>query len=172
MSNVELDKLSEWFKSNILSLNIKKTSYILCSPKSKCRQQLIISFTIQIYGKTIDRVENARFIGVYTDEKLQWNEHINQILAKVSKNIGILKKISHLLSTSVLLQLYNTLVLPYLNYCNMICTAASETLLNKLQVLQKRLFKLLISLLGEHTQTLYSIKFNYRNLNRSDTFKY
>jgi len=174
MSNVELDKLSEWFKSNILSLNIKKTSYILCSPKSKCRQQLIISFTIQIDGKTIDRVENARFLGVYrpTDEKLQWNEHINQISAKVSKNIGILKKISHLLSTSVLLQLYNTLVLPYLNYCNMICTAASETLLNKLQVLQKRLFKLLISLLGEHTQTLYSIKFNYQNLNRSDTFKY
>jgi len=38
----------------------------------------------------------------------------------------------------------------------MIWTAASETLLNrpKLEVLQKRLFKLLISLLGEHTQTL------------------
>jgi len=51
----------------------------------------------------------------------------------------------------VLLQLYNTLVLPYLNYSNIIWTAASETLLNKLQVLQKRLFKLLISLLGEHT---------------------
>jgi len=28
MSNVELDKLSEWFKSNRLSLNIKKTNYI------------------------------------------------------------------------------------------------------------------------------------------------
>jgi len=56
----------------------------------------------------------------------------------------------------VLLQLYNTLVLPYLNYCNMMTTAASETLLNK----QKRLFELLISLLGEHTQTLYSINFN------------
>jgi len=71
---------------------------------------------------------------VYIDEKLQWIEHINHISAKVSKNIGILKKISHLLSTSVLLQLYNTLVLPYLNYCNMIWTVASETLLNKLQV--------------------------------------
>ena len=65
-------------------------------------------------------MENARFLGVYTDEKLQWNEHISQISAKVSKNIGILKKISHLLSTPVLLQLYNTLVLSYLNYCNMI----------------------------------------------------
>jgi len=97
--------------------------------------------------KVIDRVKNARFLGVYIDEKLQWNEHINQISA-ISKNIGILKKISHLLSTYVLLQLYNTLVLPYLNYCNMIWTAASETLLNKLQVLQKRLFELLISLLG------------------------
>ena len=28
MSNVEIDKLSEWFKSNRLSLNIKKTNYI------------------------------------------------------------------------------------------------------------------------------------------------
>jgi len=63
MSNVELDKLSEWFKSNRLSLNIKKTNYILFFPKSKCRQQLINSFTIQIDGKIIDRVENARFLG-------------------------------------------------------------------------------------------------------------
>jgi len=76
MSNVELDKRSEWFKSNRLSLNSKKTNYILFSPKYKCRQQLINSFTIQIDGKTIDRVENARFLGVYIDEKLQWNEHI------------------------------------------------------------------------------------------------
>jgi len=88
------------------------------------------------------------------------------------KDIDILKKESQLLSTYVLLQLYNTLVLPYLNYCNMIWTAASETLLNKLQVLQKRLFELLISLLGEHTQTLYSINFNCWNLNRSGNFKY
>ena len=73
-------------------------------------------------------MEHARFLGVYIDEKLQWNEHINQISVKVSKIIGMLKKISHLLSTSVLLQLYNTLVLPYLNYYNMIWTAASESI--------------------------------------------
>jgi len=54
-----------------------------------------------------------------------------------SKNIGILKKISHLLSTSVLLQLYNTLVLHYLKYCNMIWTAASESLLNNVTGLTK-----------------------------------
>ena len=97
MSNAELDKLSEWFKSNRLSLNNKKTNYIIFSPKSKCRQQQIHSFAIQIDGKTIERVKHNGFLRV--DEKLQWNEHINQISAKVSKNIGILKKISHLLST-------------------------------------------------------------------------
>jgi len=51
MSNAELDKLSKWFKSNRLSLNIKKTNYIIFSPKSKRRQQQINSFTIQIDGK-------------------------------------------------------------------------------------------------------------------------
>ena len=61
---------------------------------------------------------------------------------------------------SVLLQLYNTLVLPYLNYCNMMTTAASETLLNK----QKRLFELLISLLGEpHTDPLFN-KFQLKQI--------
>ena len=47
MSNAELDKLSEWFKSNRLSLNIKKTNYIIFSPKSKCREQQINSFTFK-----------------------------------------------------------------------------------------------------------------------------
>ena len=32
-NNVELDKLSEWFKSNRLPLDIKKTNYIIFSPK-------------------------------------------------------------------------------------------------------------------------------------------
>ena len=77
MSNAELDNLSEWFKSNRLSLNIKKTNYIIFSPKSKCRQQQVNSFTIHIDGETIERVEHARFLGVYTDEKLQWNEQSN-----------------------------------------------------------------------------------------------
>ena len=51
MSNVELDKLSKWFKSYRLSLNVKKTNYIKFSPKSECRQHQTDSFTIQIYGK-------------------------------------------------------------------------------------------------------------------------
>jgi len=65
MSNAEWDKLSEWFKSNRLSLNIKTTNYIIFSPKCKCRQQQINSFTIQIDGKIIERVEHARILGVY-----------------------------------------------------------------------------------------------------------
>jgi len=46
MSSMELDRLSKWFKSNRLYLNIKKTNYIILSPKCKCRQQQINSFTI------------------------------------------------------------------------------------------------------------------------------
>ena len=106
MSNAELDKLCEWFKSNRLSLNIKKIT-MLYFP----RNLNVDSIYHSNRWKTIERVEHARFLGVYIDEKLQWNEHINQISAKVSKNIGILKKISHVLSTSVLLTCYNCIIL-------------------------------------------------------------
>jgi len=47
------------------------------------RKHWYIHWYIQIHGKTIHRVEHARFLGVYIDEKLQWNERVNQISAKV-----------------------------------------------------------------------------------------
>ena len=46
----------------------------------------------------------------------QWNKHINHISLKVSKAIGILYRLKSVYSLSVLLTLYNTLVLPYFNY--------------------------------------------------------
>ena len=141
ITNSELNKLSNWFRANRLSLNVKKTNYIIFSPKCK-QSPLLNSFTIQIDGRAIERVTHARFLGVYIDEKLKWDKHVQQILTKISKNTGILIKLGHLLSTPVLLQLYNTLILPYLNYCNIVWGSAPEIVLNKLHVLQKKAMRI------------------------------
>jgi len=54
--------------------------------------------------------------------------------------------------------------------CNMIWSAASESLLNKLQVLQKKAVRI-VSKSAVRAYTLCSKNFNYCNLNRSDTFR-
>ena len=64
----------------------------------------------------IERVDSTKFIGIYIDESLTWANHIKIIANKIAKNVGIIRKISHLLSTKILKSLYYTMINPYLFY--------------------------------------------------------
>jgi len=65
--NQELTKLCEWFSSNKLMLNIKKTSYMIFGRKGKCIDG---NFTVKISNSIIERVKYTKFLGVYFDEDL------------------------------------------------------------------------------------------------------
>ena len=139
--NSELCKLSEWFKANKLSLNIKKTHYIMFGNKSKaCFDS---NFHIVIENNTLERVSSTKFLGVFVDEDLNWKSHASQLALKISKNIGVINKIKYLLARDVLLSLYYTMIHPYLLYCNIIWGGASQLALHRLTVLQKRAVRMM-----------------------------
>jgi len=72
------------------------------------------------------------------------------------KSIGIIKRISHLLSPQILKNLYYALIHPYLNYCNLIWTSTYPTHLDKLQILQKKAIRVITnSSYNSHTKTLF-----------------
>ena len=48
---------------------------------------------------------------------MTWNFHMNEVPKKISRNIGILKKLQLVLPNNILLTIYNTLILPHINYC-------------------------------------------------------
>ena len=58
-----------------------------------------------------------RYLGVITDSKLNWIDHITYVKNKVAKGIGIIRKASKLLNKKALLNLYHTFIFPYLIYC-------------------------------------------------------
>ena len=45
----------------------------------------------------IQRENFVKFLGVIIDENLTWKSHINVVENKISKNIGVLYRVSHLL---------------------------------------------------------------------------
>lgn len=139
--NEELLKLSDWFRANKLSLNAKKTNYIIFGNKSKtCFES---NFHISIDGNSLERVSNTKFLGVFVDEDLNWKHHTSQISIKISRSIGVLNRVKYLLSHDALLSLYHTMIHPYLLYCNIVWGGASLTALNKLICLQKRAVRLI-----------------------------
>ena len=64
----------------------------------------------------IEHVTNFNFLGITLDECMTWETHINKIACKISCTIGTLKRLKRFVPLSVLTMLYNTLILPYINY--------------------------------------------------------
>ena len=89
---------------------------------------------LYIDSKEIDRVDSFIFLGLQINHNLNWNNHIRSSSFKVSKIAGILHKLKNEFPTSMLKSIYNTLILPHLNYC-VLCWG-SQT--NRIHLLQKR----------------------------------
>jgi len=138
--NVELEKISTWFKVNKLSLNLNKTNYILFTKKSKFTDNRI---HVKIDNVPIRKVKQTKFLGVIINDKLSWEDHIITIKGKISKGLGILTKLRHYLPNHILVNLYYTLIHPYYDYCNIIWATGTSTYLNKLFLLQKRAMRLI-----------------------------
>jgi hypothetical protein len=134
--NDELVLISKWFKLNKLSLNIKKTNYILfCSSNKKIDNK---GLDIFIDNTKIEQVTKSKFLGVIITDNLKWNEHIKTISCKISKNIGVIFKIRNNLDKDTLLMLYHSLIQPYLEYCNIVWGVGDSVSLQQLLRKQKK----------------------------------
>ena len=151
MLNKELEILTAWFNTNLLSLNIKKTSYIIFSNRKKASINIILS------GTPINIVDETKFLGVIISSNLSWNKHIDVVLSKISKTIGIISKVRHLLPVLGTRTLYVTLVEPYLGYCNIVWAQSKPTTyLDKIFRIQKKYCRLMtFSHFQAHSEPLF-----------------
>ena len=109
--------LSEWFRCNRLTLNLKKTEYVYFG-RPGGRGDL--PGGIMIGGEQVKRVREARFLGMWVDEGLKWAGQIDRVRTKVGQLLGVIGRAGRFLSGRSLLSLYNALVLPHLQYCLMV----------------------------------------------------
>ena len=136
--NEELVFITEWFQSNKLSLNIKKTSYMIFGNKTNLSANIIIDSTPLIIQY------DTKFLGVILSANLKWNKHIDIVRSKIFKNIGIISKVRHLLPQELTRTLYMTLVNPYICYCNIIWSSSHKTSnLDNILKIQKKYCRLM-----------------------------
>ena len=145
--NSEMIQLSNWFLANKLSINVKKSNFMIFKPRQN-RQKIDLKIEINSY-----RIEQGRevvFLGVILDA------HISHIASKISRSIGINFRSSFYLSKRALLTLNYSLVLHYIQYCILVWGSTYSSKLNRLALLQKRIVRIINKEGLMHTLTLYS----------------
>ena len=75
------------------------------------------------------------------DSKLDWNYHIDIVRNKVAKNVSVINRVKHVLTSSALYSLYCILVMPYLTYCCEVWGNNYKTRIQSLFILQKELLE-------------------------------
>lgn len=137
--NAELSKLVTWLHVNKLSLNVKKTHFIIFSQAKNFHH----TPDVLINDEKLQRVYSTRFLGVVIDHKLKWSEHIQYTKGKISKGLGILCKARKVFSTSTLITLYYSFIYPYFTYGIEVWGTASQMVIQSLIKLQKRIIRVI-----------------------------
>ncbi len=105
--------------------------------------QKMLDIRIHIDNEPLKRVSFAKYIGMYIDENLKWNVHIDNIIPKIFAKIGVLRSLRNIIPTATLKLLYNAIVLPHFDYADVVYDSASETSKSKLKILQTGAAKLI-----------------------------
>ena len=134
--NDDLSNLINWFKANMLSLNIAKTNYLLF-PSS---QFVNVGEDMKLYADADEIIRNecCTFLGIISDDKLGWLDHTNTINIKLSRYLYILNSVTNMLPNYILRQLYFTTVQPYLTYGIILWGSTYQSYLKRTVILQKK----------------------------------
>lgn len=133
-----------WMKCNKLTMNLKKTQCMLIGTSQRlanCRKMCI-----NIDNIVLETVDSSKLLGVNIDCYLSWSDHIDILSKKISKKIGVLKRLKSFMSYQALLKVYNSIIFPHFNYCCTIWSNAKCTNnVDKIFRLQKRAARVILN---------------------------
>ena len=95
-----------------------------------------------IEGVKIECKKSVKLLGIYIDNKLDFDEHISKICKKVSLKLHALSRISHFLSTDKLRTVMKAFIESQFEYCPLIWMFHSRTLNNRINRLHERALRL------------------------------
>ena len=140
LMNIEMEKVIEWLNVNKLSLNLKKTHYMIFR---KRRANIDVKNKLIINGTDISLVKKTKFLGVYIDQNLLFRDHILYVKGKISRSLGILYKCQKYFDSETLLMLYNSFIYPHFTYCVSVWGNTYKTYLSPIISLQDRAVRLI-----------------------------
>ena len=172
--NSNLCIINNWLIKNRIKVNPDKCSYIQFSYNSSNN----IS-GLQLGGVNLNSVFNTKFLGIHLDNKLTFSTHINHIVSKISKSVGVIYKLNSYFPEFILKQMYNSLILPYITYGIESWFGAPNYLSDRVQVLQKKAIRAIFKLPYNSHTGFYFKDHNFLRLNElylfnlsSSVFKY
>ena len=133
--NKELRHIKKWLDANKLALNVDKTNFVIFHSPQNSLNDIV---NIKIGNQHVKQAKYVKFLGLLLDEHLSWKYHLSELSKKLSRTCGLFFKVRHLLPTSVLISLYNSLFSSFLQYGIIVWGLTYDTQTKPIYLLQKK----------------------------------
>ena len=111
----------------------KQAQELLSSRKISSKQYPSLYFN----DNPVQQVQVQKHLGLFLDQKLSFDEHIQCILIKTHKILGMIKKLQPIIPRAALITIYKSFLRPHLDYGDIIYDRAfNESFQNKLESVQ------------------------------------
>jgi hypothetical protein len=131
--NRDLDRLNTWADRWLVTFNATKTVYLKISRKINATPNPIL----QLNGENIKEVQNHKHLGLTFNDSLTWSNHIENLTTKASRCVGLLRRICYEVPRNCLETLYKSMILPILEYGDIIFDGSSDLLMERLEKVQR-----------------------------------
>ena len=81
-----------------------------------CNSKRSIHPPLVFNNSNVSQTFSQKHLGVILDFKLTFEEHLNNVLAKVNKAVGLLRKLRNILPRTTLVTIYKAFIRPHLDY--------------------------------------------------------
>ena len=111
MIETDLESISDWFRANKLTLNVGKTN---CLVFGKNHPELTAALSIN--GEQMQVTKTTKFLGVWIDDSLNWNQHLEHIKNRLKYRLCMIRRGINMLTTHAKKILYHAQIESVLTY--------------------------------------------------------
>ena len=126
--------------STRLHLNVGKTKYMIFNNRDNPPD-----LDLFIGGALIERTNVKKFLGIYIDDRVTFAEHANKISIKLSRGVGILRKMKHIVPHNVQKQLFYSVIYSIFTYGITCYGSACQNQIQRVKNLIMRAIKLVLN---------------------------
>ena len=149
----DIDALHKWSIDNKMKFHPQKCKVVPVSPPGKGLKDLFNkifplrkTFFYKLDGTELEFVKEEKDLGVLVSSNFSWNQQLDALFSKASSRLGLLKRTMHFMKCQKQRRaFYLAVVRSQFEHCSQVWRPSSETSYNKLERIQRRAVKWILS---------------------------
>ena len=139
-----IDNIKQWYDSNLLVVNNSKSNVMMITTRQReaiLTENLVNNsapINVKLDDSVLCYVDYCKYLGVHIDKNLNWCQNVNALCKDLNFIVWTLSRLTNVLPIGCLLQIYQSIMQPKIDYAITIWGYSSESNIDKVQRMQNR----------------------------------